>query len=246
MSKQKANIDYKEEIKGLSNKHWPDDARIAIFGCATGNIGSEIESRAMLQCHGFTIDQVNLPDLEGLDESSYDGFVFVNSINHLDWIEDWSSEKIDEVVINSMTVTMKAISQIAKARMHSPRRTKIVVIGSMAHKAVLNGSAPYCAAKAGIQHFIRCVAYELAPKGFEVFCVNPSNVQGAPMSLKTIEGLARYRNLKMKDAQAYWGAECPMGSFLSMEEVSDVVWDLLVKNRRYLSGSAIDLIGGQR
>lgn len=247
MSKEAANLEYRKKLEKYKYKVWPNEPNVAVFGVNSDNIGGRIYECLAPACKADAYDvfQVRLPDLpRNVDE--YDAFVFNNGLNHLDWLEDWSEEMIDSVIHSCMTSTILAISAIAKIRMNNRNRTKIVVIGSMAHSKVLNGSAAYCAAKAGLMHFVRCAAYELAPKGFEVFCVNPSNVQDSPMSEATIAGLARYRHLSLDDARAYWGAECPMGEFLTKDEIADIVAELILGDRKYLSGTAIDLIGGQR
>jgi len=247
MSKSEANEKYKKELEIYKKKTWPEYPTSVVFGSSPGNIGNEIHRylNTEISSTEYSYMDFNLPKMPE-DFCRYDAFVFNNAVNHLDWIENWSEGDIVNVVQNSLTATMVAISKIAKGRLNSKHRTKIVVIGSMAHKAVLNGSAPYCAAKAGLMHFVRCAAYELAPKGFEIFCVNPSNVQNAPMSNATVLGLARYRNMTIDDAWKYWGNECPMGEFLTKGEIAELVTDLIVRDMKYLSGSAIDLIGGQR
>jgi ketoreductase len=116
----------------------------------------------------------------------------------------------------------------------------------MAYKAVLNGSSPYCAAKAGLAHFARCLAWELAPKAFDVFCVHPSNTKGTPMTEETIKGLMRYRGLDRKEAEAYWGAVLPKWQWLLPENIADLVSFLVSGKAEYLSGANLDMAGGQR
>lgn len=244
-TKTEINAEYADHLKQFADKRWSALPKVLIVGCDDDNIGKAISEYFCLPMVVRTKDELDLPQYD-FDWSPYDAVIFNNGETHLDWIEDQSAEKIFSVITNSLVSTMISISQIAKQRMYSNYKTKIVVIGSMAHCKVLNGSAPYCAAKAGLQHFIRCTAYELAPKGFELFCVNPSNVHDSPMSYETIDQLRMYRNLSLKEAQAYWANECPMGSFLTKDEIAIIVHDLITSDKKYLSGSAIDLIGGQR
>lgn len=246
-SKSEINAEYKAELSAHKSKTWSSNPRAFVFGYKPDNIGGEIHKRlsGLIECDFSDYLYINLPQLPDYIYD-YDAFVFNNAVNHLDWIENWNDDLIDYVISNTLTATMKSVAKIAAVRLKTDKRTKIVIIGSMAHKSVLNGSAPYCAAKAGLQHFVRCVAYELAPKGIEVFCVNPTNVQDSPMSEATIVGLAKYRNISYEEAKAYWGNECPMGEFLTKGEIAEIVDDLICNDRRYLSGSAIDLIGGQR
>lgn len=246
-SKQEAVAAYKDEIAWMRDKTFAEDPRVTIFGVGENNIGEAIGKHLLrhdLLATTYTEEEIKLPFFQSILDA--DVYVFNNGVNHLDWIENWPEDEIENVVMNCLTATMRAVQLIAKRRMNSQNKTKIIFIGSMAHKAVLNGSAPYCAAKAGLMHFARCIAYELAPKGFEVYTINPSNVQDAPMSEATIQGLKRYRNLSDEVARAYWGAECPMGEFLTKTEIAETVLDLIQNDRKYLSGAAIDLIGGQR
>ena len=249
-TKSEVSSQYREKALAIGRaKIWNPNFETAVFGCREGNIGESIHKKLKSLDHlsyAFTEKTLNLPCSDEDFLKQYDCFVFNNGMTHLDWIENQTEDLIDEVITKSLTASIKTMSAIARARMHSSFRTKVVFIGSMAHSRVLNASAPYCAAKAGLQHFVRCISYELAPKGFEIFCINPSNVQNSPMSEETIQGLIRYRGLSREGAEAYWGAECPMGDFLTKGEISDIVSELLSTNKKYLSGSQIDLIGGQR
>jgi NAD(P)-dependent dehydrogenase (short-subunit alcohol dehydrogenase family) len=124
----------------------------------------------------------------------------------------------------------------------------IVYIGSMAYTKVLNASAPYCAAKAGLAHFSRCMAWELGPKGYRVFTVHPGNVVNTPMTEETIDGIARYREMEHdEDAEAYWASDEPSMGFLHRNDVAVWVEKLVCEpNLAHASGSQIELAGGMR
>jgi NAD(P)-dependent dehydrogenase (short-subunit alcohol dehydrogenase family) len=228
----------------------PTNKKIVILGAAEGNIGEAIYDRLTEEYIGVTQyreDEMKLSEHLGFTWwGDFNTFIFNNGYTHLDWIEDQSHGEIYKVVNNCLTVTMAAVADLVKATINNKELKTIIFIGSMAHNHVLNGSAPYCAAKAGLNMFAKCIAYELAPKGYVVYCINPSNVTDAPMTEKTIEGLMRYRGMSLGDAIKYWSSECPMGEFLTKQEIAEVVATLLNPDMRYMSGCSIDLAGGGR
>jgi NAD(P)-dependent dehydrogenase (short-subunit alcohol dehydrogenase family) len=182
-------------------------------------------------------------------ESDFEPFtalVMCHGVTHLDWIEDIPPERIDQAIMVNLTASIHLVQQFVRSTINAPHRKKIISIGSMAHRAVLNGSAAYCASKAGLAHFMRCAAWELAPKGFDVYSIHPSNVQGTTMTEDTIKGLARYRSLTREDAEAYWATGNPHTSALTTDEIARLVGYLLQPGTRYLSGANLELAGGQR
>lgn len=224
------------------------DKRIVVLGYEEGNIGGAIQkhlSKTHPICHGYSEGERNLGGHYS-DWDKYNTFIFNNGYTKLDWIENQTTRSIHEMINCNFGYTVHAVSDIVHQTLGSPEIKTIIFIGSMAYNHVLNGSAVYCASKAGLNMFAKCIAYELAPKGYRVFCVNPSNVQDAPMSEATIRGLMDYRRLTREEAEAYWSAECPMGTFLNMREIATIVGDLLKPTSRYLAGNPIDLAGGGR
>lgn len=173
-----------------------------------------------------------------------DVLVLCNGTTALDWVEDQTRET--EVLRSVLLASVRATGAFVRATLDAPYRKYVVYVGSMAYRSVLNGSSVYCAAKAGLVHYARCAAWELAPKGYCVSVVNPSNVEGTPMTRKTVEELARYRGLSAEEAEAYWSAVLPTSRFLRAADVAEVVGFLVSGRADFLSGSALDLAGGQR
>lgn len=195
---------------------------------------------------------LNLNDQRTLNSTRfdrYDTLVLANGMTNLAWLEDQNlnDDRIEAVISNKLTASVKAVSEFAKQTIDSPEIKHIVLIGSMAHRSVLNASAPYCAACAGLMHFARCAAWELAPKGFRVFIVNPSNVEGTPMTEETIKGIESYRGVDRKQAEEYWGAVRALPEWLKREDIAVLVRRLVTDpEMRWLAGSALDLGGGLR
>jgi short-subunit dehydrogenase len=250
MSKDAVSRNYMEAMKAEhASKPYRDMPRVAINGTAKdGSIGKAISEKLWLNDKISTVYE-----MEGDVRSEFihfnpaiDVLIMCHGAVHMDWLENAPYEKMKEVIDVNLTGSINLIQNFVRDTINAPHKKKIISIGSMAYRNVLNGSAAYCASKAGLAHYIRCAAWELAPKGYDVYCVHPSNTEGAPMSEDTVQGLMRYRNLSREEAEAYWGAVLPRDKWLQPEDIADVVSFLICGNSPYLSGSQIDLGGGQR
>jgi NAD(P)-dependent dehydrogenase (short-subunit alcohol dehydrogenase family) len=231
----------------------PSKRDILITGVSDNNIGLTISKFLAPLGMVTTVDEFDYDfrsDMEIMgmfrNFGKTDTLVLCHGFTKLDWIEDQTNQAIDKMIDVSLTSHIKLISAFANLAHEMPYKKTIIVIGSMAATAVLNGSAPYCAAKAGLQHFVKCVAWELAPKGFDVFLINPSNVQDSPMSEATIRDLARYRDISLYEAREYWANNNPRNEFLSKDEIGELCHDLAIGKFPYLSGTPLNLTGGQR
>ena len=229
----------------------PLDRRCVVLGTAYGNIGQQIaytlQHRMGYSVKTYTETEVLASEVSSIPNiSKTDTIVFNNGETHLDWMEDQPEEKIVSVIQNTLTETIIGTGQFVQATKDLNCKKNIVFVGSMAYKSVLNGSAPYCAAKAGLAMFARCMAWELAPKNYNVFIVHPSNVEDSPMSDKTIQDLARYRGISLQEAEAYWSASLPREDWLQKEDIANMVARLVSGEMGYASGSQIELAGGQR
>lgn len=257
MSKEDISRSYVEDWRLRTADYLPQqDRRALVVGCSPGNIGSHIATS--LELHGFkeawrvTIDDVDLTRSDDTVEFFYrhgnerDTLILSNGYTHLDWIEDQPTQEIYNTIDNTLCGSILATREFVKSTIDEEHLKYIVFVGSMAYSKVLNGSAVYCAAKAGLAHFAECVAYELAPKGYRVFCVHPGNVQGTPMTTKTIEGLRRYRGITVAEAKDYWSSGLLMPEFLKPEEIGDTVAWLVSGKADHMTGSQIELKGGQR
>ncbi len=78
-------------------------------------------------------------------------------------------------------------SQAAIRRMIPRRQGRIVNIASIAGMIVRTGQIAYCAAKAAVIHFTRCLAVEMAPYGITVNCLCPGMTWTAMLSKSAAE-----------------------------------------------------------
>lgn len=259
MSKEQISQGYRERWEERT-KGWetPHLRKAMIVGANPGNIGGHITSD--LQSRGFDVTPVDKSPIGGAVErfdaafpapgwklSNFDTLILANGQTHLDWIEDQPEVEFFNVLRNKLYASMVCSQEFVRQTLNKPYKKHIVFIGSMAYRSVLNGSAAYCAASAGLVHFARCLAYELSCKGFVVHCVNPSNTEGTPMTEETIAGLARYRDLDRSAAEEYWAASRGLPRWLQPEEIGGIVGDLVTDPKwDMLAGSPIDLNGGNR
>lgn len=172
--------------------------------------------------------------------------ILCHGVTRLDWFEFCPIDKAKEIIDVNLFGSINVIQTFVKGTIDNQFHKRIIIIGSMAHNKVLNGSAVYCASKAGLAHLARCLAWELAPKAYDVFCIHPSNVQGTPMSQETIEGLERYRFMTPEQAASYWNDSPIREKILTPQEIAKLVVFLLDKHSSYLSGCQLELSGGQR
>jgi NAD(P)-dependent dehydrogenase (short-subunit alcohol dehydrogenase family) len=227
--------------------------RALIIGATDGpNIGSNIANRFESDGAEIYIPERQELNVEYLTYRSLDKYnecdilVCANGHTELDWFEDNTLSNIDLTFAVNVVGSLQAANLFVNQTIDAPHKKYIVFIGSMAYKNVLNASVAYCASKAALAHATKCLGWELAPKGFNVFCVHPSNTEGTPMAEKTIEGIMRYRNMGRSEAEAYWGAVLPKEKWLQPEDISEVVSFLVSGKADYMSGSNIELAGGQR
>src|SRR4051812_28380925 len=216
MDKEQISRSYLEETKAkyLTGDEPRSVRRATVVGSdsfddRSGNIGWAISDKLR---HSFdVVFEFNRTTLNKslVPYDVCDTLVLCNGFSWLDWIENQPDDKITQAINDSLTTSIVQTKRFVQQTLDKPGPKYIVYIGSMAYRSVLNGSAPYCAAKAGLAHFAKCVAWELAPKNYNVFCVNPSNTEYTPMTAHTIRGLMRYRNLSRDDAERYWGATLP-------------------------------------
>lgn len=245
---QVSNAYVAEELRRSAVWPLPMERRVLITGAGkSGSIGEAIANRLrtvnnkVLHFQGDVRDDVDERELR-----EFDTLICCHGVTWLDWLENAPIERVREIIDVNLTGSILLARAFVRATYAMRFHKQMFFIGSMAHRAVLNGSAAYCASKAGLQHFVRCAAWELAPKGYDVFCINPSNTEGTPMTEDTIRGLMRYRGLTREAADSYWGAVCPKGKWLQPQDIARTVQWLFEGNGEFLSGTAIDLPGGAR
>lgn len=253
VTKEKISHDYMEQMKILHAwKPLASQRRALIVGARAGNIGMAISDQLfengmiVMPVDKDQVDVCQLSDKFTELAEVCDVLVLSNGVMKSAWFEDFKNEDIELIFDTNIVGSLKAARDFVKLTMQKDYKKYIVFVGSMAHRCVLNGSVAYCASKAALAQATRCLAWELAPKGFNVFCVHPSNTEGTPMTERTIQGLMEFRGLSRAEATSYWGAVLPKAKWLQPDDVAETVAFLVSGKADYLSGANLDMAGGQR
>lgn len=231
---------------------YPVVANVLLTGAKNeDSIGEAISTSLINRDHRVTIfpDDVRGDPFGHPSDYNFKGYsalVMCHGVMHLDWFEDMPLDRAYEIVSVNLLGTIHMVQHFVHETLDTLKRKTIISIGSMAYTKVLNGSAVYCASKAGAAHLMKCLAWELAPKGYDVYSIHPSNVADTPMETETITRLSRYRNLSIPEATAYWKDGMLRPMLLQKSEITGLVIDLIEGKYPYMSGSNIELAGGAR
>lgn len=117
--------------------------------------------------------------------------------------------------------------------MRERRYGRIVNVASMAGKDGVQYISAYSAAKAGVIAFTKAAAKELAQDGVLLNCVAPAMVETGLQAEMTPEHIAASK------------AKIPMGRFLQIDEVANMVTWIAGPECSFTTGFVFDLSGGR-
>lgn len=117
--------------------------------------------------------------------------------------------------------------------MRERRWGRIVNVASMAGKDGVQYISAYSAAKAGVIAFTKSAAKELAQDGVLLNCIAPAMVETGLLGEMTAEHIAASK------------AKIPMGRFLQIEEVANMVAWIAGPECSFTTGFVFDLSGGR-
>lgn len=265
--KERISNNYIDEMKYI---HLNKFQRKEMFAIVTGsngncpesytNIGSSISIRLRKDFNAKIIEydklesekyDVNEPSFlnrfsDVCEEHSPNVLILSHGVSHLEWFEDYLDYQYEEIIRTNLLSYMFLINRFVNKTIESKFIKYIVVIGSMAYKNVLNGSIPYMVSKAGLAHLVSGLAWELAPKNYNVVGIHPANVENTPMSQDMIRKISNFRNIDRDEANEYWRAICPKQFFVTKDQISELVSLFLSSKIDHLSGANIEMKGGQR
>lgn len=110
---------------------------------------------------------------------------------------------------------------------------RIVNVASMAGKDGVQYISAYSAAKAGVIAFTKSAAKELAQDGVLLNCIAPAMVETGLMAEMTAEHITASK------------AKIPMGRFLQIEEIANMVTWIAGPECSFTTGFVFDLSGGR-
>ncbi len=141
---------------------------------------------------------------------------------------DW--DRVINVNLGSVLNCSKAVIETMKKR----RGGCIINIASMAGKTISDMAGPdYTASKAGIIGFTRQLAFELGPDNIRVNAVCPGTVKTSLTEMQP-------------EVEKKLVSATPLGRLVKPEDVANTVVFLASDKATMISGSTVDIDGGQR
>jgi len=141
-------------------------------------------------------------------------------------LESWQ-EVLDANLTGSFLVTRALLPGMIRARLG-----RIVAVTSVVGRTGNPGQANYCAAKAGMEGFVRATAREVASRGITVNAV-------APGFIDTDMTRALSEDVRQKLPETV-----PLGRLGTVEDVAASVAFLLSDAASYITGEVLDVNGG--
>jgi NAD(P)-dependent dehydrogenase (short-subunit alcohol dehydrogenase family) len=127
-----------------------------------------------------------------------------------------------------------AFHVLQAAAPHSPEGGSYPAISSIDSRAPVDGLAPYCASKAGVEALVRSAALELGPAGVRCNAILPGLVRTPLMAAQ----------LERPGVEEAFVAQTPLRGIAAGAEVADVVAFLASPAARWITGAAIPVDGG--
>ncbi len=127
-------------------------------------------------------------------------------------------------------------SRAAIRRMIPRGQGRIVNMGSIAGHIVRTGQIAYCAAKAAVIHFSRCLAVEMAPHGITVNCLCPGMTWTDMLSVS-----AKERSLDLEAMTAL----IPDGRMAREEDHANLVVFFAGEAAAHINGQVVSVDGAQ-
>ena len=155
------------------------------------------------------------------------------------------SEEAWDIVLNvNLKGTFLCCKAAANAMLSQRIQGRIINIGSDNSKIGQPRLAAYCASKFGLVGFTQALAMELAPAGITVNTVCPG-----PVDTERVDHLGRrpdgtYDETQRQARIAQLSSATPLGRLATPKDVADLTAFLASDEAAYITGQAINLVGG--
>jgi NAD(P)-dependent dehydrogenase (short-subunit alcohol dehydrogenase family) len=220
-----------------------DGADVAVvdidFGGAKGTVAKvEAEGRRGL---AIKTDVSKLSEVQTMIDRAVDEFghidVLINnagtleSVNVIDLTEaQWRKEL--GVLLDGPFFVAQAVG---RHMIEKGIKGAIVNTASLSSFIAFEGSATYCASKAGVHLLTKVMAIEWAKHGIRVNCVSPGYVETAMIKDYIADPATR----------AAWQSEIPLGRFAKPEDIAKMMVVLATDEAGYVTGTNLFVDGGR-
>lgn len=177
------------------------------------------------------LDQLNEVVRRMEEQASCDVLINNAAIVYRNLLPMQSPKQMTETITVNLLAPMFLCRAIAKYMMRR-RSGRIINISSMAAARVYRGLTVYSASKAGIEHFTRGLASELAPFNIHVNAIAPGIMETDMLLSLSKEQL----DISIK--------RTPIGRLVKVEEITAAVEYLLSDEAAVITGQILTLDGG--
>jgi 3-oxoacyl-[acyl-carrier protein] reductase len=184
-----------------------------------------------VQADMANLDQVNEVVRRMEEQASCDVLINNAGVAYRNLLPMQSPKQIIETITVNLVAPMLFCRAMAKYMMQR-RSGRIINISSMAAARVYRGLTVYGASKAGIEHFTRGIASELAPFNIHVNAIAPGIMETDMISTLSKEQL---------DSEI---KRTPLGRMVKVEEIMAAVNYLLSEEAAVITGQVLTLDGG--
>lgn len=153
-------------------------------------------------------------------------------------LEDWTG------TLNSNLTSAFLFVRETVPTMKTQGGGAVVNIGSMTGKKPLIFRVPYAAAKMGLIGLTRTLAEELGPHGIRINTVCPGTVEGERLD-EVLAEQADKRGMTVEAITDYARNMSPLKSFVSSDDVAELVLFLASERSRHMTGQDINISAGQ-
>jgi len=184
-----------------------------------------------IQADMANLDQVNEVVRRMEEQASCDVLINNAGVAYRNLLPMQSPKQIIETITVNLAAPMLFCRAMAKYMMRR-RSGRIINISSMAAARVYRGLTVYGASKAGIEHFTRGLASELAPFNIHVNAIAPGIMETDMISTLSKEQL----DIEIK--------RTPLGRMVKVEEIMAAVNYLLSEEAAVITGQILTIDGG--
>jgi len=140
-------------------------------------------------------------------------------------------------------VNLRAVVALTQLAIPHLIKTKgnVVNISSLAALKAMPEITFYAMSKAALDHFSRCLAVDLGPKGVRVNSVNAGAIAGTTFTTRM-----GYTPEQIKEIAKAHDNSAPLGRFGTVDEYSDLILFLSSDKGSFITGTCMPIDGGAR
>lgn len=157
-------------------------------------------------------------------------------------VTDLELDEWNRVLATTLTGSMLMSKHVAR-HLSQRREGAIVNVTSLAGKLPRVGMAPYCAAKAGLEHLTRVLALELAADHIRVNAVSPGTVRTEHLDGHLNDAGASYDE-RIAGSLARFRSPIILGRVGDPEDMADAVLFLASASASFITGQILYADGG--